>query len=310
MKSGHKTTFALSAFLILFSAAAAAQPRITKMEKLPLDRSQIWGSPRFSPDGKSVYYTTENYDGIWVYSIEQKNSRQITADRGAGFGYAVSSDGSRLTYRRRAVDPVTHLRTDEVVLMDRQSGSASVLDSGRDLGLPGFSRSDVVFSSPGGLERRPSDRAEAATVMLGVEKTKIALVRDGAKMLLDPLKGGSYIWPSLSPDGLLIVAYDMDRGTFVCDLNGGVRAMLGRRDAPAWTHDGRWIISSNEKNDGYRVLSSTLVWSSPDGSGSGELTEDESFIALNPSCSPVENKIVCCTLAGEIYLIDYTEEGR
>lgn len=306
----HMRCVEMYVLVILASACALAQPKVTKIEKLSLGSSQVWGSPRFSPDGKSVYFTTENYDGIWEYSLGTKTSQQITGDRGAGFGFRIGQDGNSIAYRRTQVDPTTHLRTGEVVLVDRHKGAAAVLGAGRDISLPSFAGTSVVFSSTEGIVHQPSGVLSGPIAVLGIEKTKIAVYRDGQKILLDPLKGGSYIWPSLSPDGQWILAYDMDRGTFICSTYGTVRSMLGRKDSPAWTRDGRWVIFSDEKDDGYRIISSHLGWISVDGGTGGLLTEADSLVALTPSCSPVENKIVFSTISGGVYVIDYEEEGQ
>jgi Tol biopolymer transport system component len=143
---------------------------------------------------------------------------------------------------------------------------------------------------------------------LGIEETKIALTVKGKKVTLDPFGQGSYIWPSLSPDKQFLVAYEIDRGAFVCDLTGKVISTFGRRDAPTWTRSGRWIVYMEDKDDGHRLLSSDLFAVTRDGSSTVQLTSTAALMELDPHCSPTENKIVCSTSDGSILLLEYEEQ--
>jgi Tol biopolymer transport system component len=146
--------------------------------------------------------------------------------------------------------------------------------------------------------------------VLGVEDTKIVLIRNGAKTLFDPLGNGSYIWPSLSPDRTRVLAYEMAHGAFVCDLQGSAVVQLGKRDAPVWTRDGRWIVYMEDKDDGQRVVSSDLFCISADGKRTAQLTNTAGRMEMHPQCSPTGDKIVCSTMDGEIYVLSYKEVGQ
>jgi Tol biopolymer transport system component len=102
----------------------------------------------------------------------------------------------------------------------------------------------------------------------------------------------------------------MDRGTFVADADGSRPLRIGRRDAPSWTRDGKWIVYMAEKDDGHRIRSSEIAYVSPDGKVSGKLTSTSRRIEMYPRCSPVDDAIVCSTLSGEILVITYAEAQR
>jgi hypothetical protein len=222
----------------------------------------------------------------------------------------VSNDGNRLAYRRTTYGRTAFDRTQEIVDIDLQNQTRVQKAAGNNLSTPVFLHEMILYSK--GAETANIPEAEGtvqSAVLLGIEETKIALVVNGRKVLLDPFGDGSYIWPSLSPDGSRLVAYEMSRGTFVCDLTGKVEARLGRRDAPVWTRDGRWIIGVEEKGDGRQILGADLVALAVDGSRTIQLT-DSPAIELNPSCSPSGNVIVCNTADGKILLLNYEEVAR
>jgi len=293
------------------SLSGVGQIRITNTQALPVPAVQFWTSPGWMPDGQAFLVTSSHYRGLWRYDLRSGGLTQITDDAGAGFGWAVSAEGSVLSYRRTLDGPRPGDRTQEIMRVDLATGSSSRLTGGNSVDNPVFSgnallvndthRSYVVL----GNEEPPA----GMVTLLGIENTKIALLKDGQKTLLDPLGGGSYIWPSLSPDGKKLLAYDMTRGVFVCDVQGNVLARLGRIDAPVWTRSGAWIISMRERNDGRVITGSDLYATSPDGALSIRLT-DTPVIELAPSCSPADNRILCSTADGSLLMLTYEEVGQ
>ena len=302
-----KALFLLLAFFLGGLTTAWSQLTITRVEQLQLKSTRNWDAPQFSPDGKRIYITTSSYNGIWEYSLANRRTRLITSDKGAGYGFALSPDGKTIAYRRTKTDKETRRRLQEVVSMDLATGKSSVQVSGRDLSLPAFSGAGVVYSVGSEVRNVPSISQTGDVTLLGIEDTKIALVRNAKKLLLNPLGQGSYIWPSLSPDRQRIVAYEMSRGAFVCDLEGTVSTQLGKKDAAVWTRDGKWLVYMDDKDDGHRILSSELYCVSPDGKHTTQLTDTRDVVELYPQCSPTEDMIVCSTLGGEIYLLTYKE---
>ncbi len=294
----------------LFHLAAIAQLNVTKVEKLPLDQSKQWSNPQFSPDGKSIYLTTPDYQGIWEYSLTTQAQRLITDDGRSGFGFVLSPDGKKIAYRRTLNEKNSQGRVQEIVVKELSTSSTQVLASGSDLSTPSFAGTKVIYSEDVSTKNLEASAAVGKPIILGIENTKIALAENGNKRLLDPLKNGSYVWPLLSPDAKKIVASDMSKGAFVCDLKGKVLARLGKRNAAVWTRDGRWLIYMNDKDDGHNIISSDLFCISPDGKRMKQLTFTNNEIELYPQCSPVENQIVCSTLDGDIMMLTYEEVKR
>jgi len=287
-----------------------AQPKLTSVERIAAGTSRQWTQPRFSPDGRSIFFTTTDLSGVWRYSFAGGVLHQITSEAGSGGAFAVSPDGRQLVYRRWVAVPGSRERKQEIILANLADGTTSVVASARRLSNPGFVEGKVVYAEGASTRNLVLRKSSANVTILGIEDTKIALNRNGKKVLLDPLGNGHYIWPSLSPAKDRMVAYEMDRGAFVCDLNGKVRAKLGKRDAPVWTRDGRWLIYMDDRDDGHTILSSDLCAVSRDGVRTVRLTKTSDLHEMYPDCSPVENKIVCSSLDGGLYLMTYTMEDR
>lgn len=297
---------ALCILVTLIISDVQGQIEITSTERLDLGTEQLWDHPQFSPDGKTIYYTTTSYDGIWSYSTETRQISQITADSKSGYGFAISPDGARIAYRRSTLDGETRRRTQELVVTDLRTGQSTSVASGRSLPLPSFGAQSLIYSN-GTTTQGLSKQNVPGTALLGIEDTKIAISRNGTKELLDPLGDGRYIWPALSPDGSSIVAYEMGRGTIVMTINGEITARLGKKNAPSWTRDGRYIVYMEDRDDGHRILSSDLYCVTPDGSTTVQLTQTEDITELFPACSPTADQIVTASLEGFIYVLSYRE---
>jgi Tol biopolymer transport system component len=295
-------------FATLFAAlAATAQVKVTAIEKLPLPAGQEGNNPVFSPDGGAIYFTNSSFDGIWKYSRAEQTVAEVTLDPASGNGFTVSSDGSQIAYRRTSYDAQTHARTQDAVVMNTVTLAKRVVATGSDVSAPAFVHNDLLYSVDGVAHVPALAKSAAPAVqLLGIENTKISIIKNGVKTVLDPFGDGSYIWPALSPDGQKIVAYDLRRGTFVCDVNGTVLMKLGRRDAAVWTRDGNWLVYMNDSDDGRAILASDIRIISTDGSIDLPVTATADVLVMNPSCSPTENKIVC-SANGALYVISYEE---
>ena len=271
---------------------------VTRIEKLEVGAPCFF--PRFSPGGERVYFTGDDYKGIWEFTIATGKTRLITDDPGSGYGFVVGRNS--IAYRRTLLNEKRE-RKQEIVLKDLSNGTSTTIASGADISIPVLSGTSVVYSI--GTKTNTSAAAPADAVVLGIEDTKIALVRNGTKTVLDPLGNGSYIWPSLDADKLKLLACEMQHGAFTCTLDGTVTSRLGRRNAPRWTRDGRWIVYMDDRDDGYRTISSDLYCVTPDGKTTIRLTDTPDVIELYPDCSPAENRIVYCSQRGELYLMTY-----
>lgn len=287
---------------------ASGQVRVVSTERLPLPVDRVWSAPQFSPDGTTIFVTTASYKGIWRYTPSTRSLVQICDDAGAGYGFSVSPDGNRIAYRRTLEGTSMNRRVQEVVEVELVSGEQVVMASGRDLPTPVYAGDRVLFD-PTGAQKSMVPALVPGNAVLGIEETKIIAVVGGMPLRLDPYRNGSYIWPSLSPDGTRMVAYEMSRGMFVADLSGNVLAEFGRCDAPSWMRSGRWVVYMREKNDGQQITGSDIYCVAPDGGSPIRLT-DSPAIELMPVCSPVDDRILVCTPSGEILVLTYREEGQ
>jgi Tol biopolymer transport system component len=285
-----------------------AQIRITSVDKLPLGTAREWHAPEFSPDGRSLFLTTSGYDGIWQYDLMSRALVQITASPRSGYGFAVSPDGKQVVYRRSSGSGTG--KRQELIVRTIASGAERIAASGREVSPPTYGSGSLSYAMESRVVTEDGSATAGRPALLGIENTKIALLRGGKKILLDPLGKGSYIWPVLSPDGTALAAVDMSRGAFVCDVQGRGVVKLGRANAPSWMRGGGWLVYMDDRDDGHRLLSSDLYAVDRAGKRRVRLTSTPDRLEMYPRCSPAENRIVCSTPDGSVFLYVYEEAPR
>jgi len=284
-----------------------SQIKITSVEKIPIPSNELWSTPIFSPNGKEIFFTNMDHNGIWRYSPSTKLFNVITMDKYSGYNFVVSEDGQKIAYRRTAVEGDHRTRVQEVVELDLQSLSENVLDRGNSISTPIFDRNSVITIEKISKQKVPSTTMNSTIQVLGIEDTKIALLENGTKRIFDPLPRGRYIWPQISPDRSDIVAVDMERGAFISDLSGLNIVRIGKCNAPQWSRSGKWIIGMDDKDDGHSITGSDIIAVSNDGKTRVQLTNTAPQMEMFPAVSPVDNKIVVSTTSGELLMFTFEE---
>lgn len=296
-------------FLLLLSALTllSAQLKISSVDKLPVSRSQQWMVSKFSISGNEIYLTDQQYDGIWQYSFVTKLLKEITRDKRSGFEFVVSEDGTKIAYRRTVVEGDHRSRVQEAVEIELKTLHQRVIEKGNSVSTPIFGNSHNATTRSIITNDAKQSLNSAEIKILGIEDSKIVLLKNGIQTILDPITNGKYIWPVISPDKTKFVAVEMDRGAFIADFDGKNVIHIGKCNSPQWSRDGKWIIGMDDKDDGHRIVSSDIIAVSLDGKVRLNLTPSFEGVSMFPACSPTENKIIFSTSDGEIFLLVYEE---
>lgn len=304
-KKGDVVRSFLLILVYIFMNQTSAQIVLKSIEKLDIPGSEEWFMPIFSPDGSKIYITNTKYNGIWEYDLVKKSLRQITSDPGSGYDFDFSDDGQNIVYRKSLYPKGSNTRLQEIYSVNLRTLKKVKVASGDDLTNPTYIKSSIVYGSKSEIKGMNKIDLLNTTKVIGIELGKIVIFHNGEKKILDPLGTGSYIWPTLSPDKTKLVAVSPGYGAFICDIEGNVITNLGKANYPQWTRDGKWIIYMDDIDDGHFILSSEIMAIYTDGKQKFALTSTPNVIEMYPSVSPKENKIVCSSLDGTIYLLTY-----
>lgn len=286
--------------LMMLARELAVQPAV----KQAFSESGGYFYPKFSHDGSFLLVSSANYAGIKQANLQSQEVRELSSDPGAGYSMQLSSDGTTLLYTK--IELVNQLRHNSLRSLSVSSGENKQLSTpARDAIAPAFVADRPVYVKSRKLQRNGVATAEIKPI-LTIEDRKMVIYSGSGRKVLDPLgAGASYIWPSFSPDGKFLVFTAAGRGTYVCTVDGKNPVALGKLNAPVWLSDS-WVIGMNDRDDGGRVVESTLWAVSTDGKVRRQLTTPEGVIAMYPAVSADRRTIAFNSDRGEIYLMNIT----
>lgn len=258
-----------------------------------------------SSDGESLLASTPGYKGLLLIDLKGKKIEKITDKTGAGYQPAFSADGKKIYYRS---DEYIDLRKfSSLICYDLLTKKDIVLENrSRDMSPPETTNNKLLYSV-GGIHKEKItgtdikyEKGNEIYVML--ENLKPVLYENGSKRIITPSGDGKYIWVSLSPDKSKILYNYEGRATYVSDIKGNIIAGLGRFDAPEWLND-QIIIGMDDKDDGYRIISSDIISYSMITGIRTNLTPTPNRIEMDPKPMQNGNKVFYNTVDGELYVL-------
>lgn len=269
-----------------------------------------------TPDALVVSEAVISGDGTYVVAGDVSTSAltgidivtgktKVVVDNGSMLDLKVSKDGSKVVYRQRTMK--NKLSHTGLKATDLSTGkTVEVAKPSRNLNGFSLSEAGVVTAAVTEGNKSMSKVKSLAgvkgtqTPVVGINRGHLVVTVGGNQTILDPQGRGSYLWPSISPDGTKIVYYKSQKGCYVCDLDGSNPVYLGYVHAPKWYGD-NVIIGMQDHDDGTNVTASSVV--AVNMSGTIQKLTDESVIAMYPSGAVDAGKIVFNDNMGKLFLI-------
>ncbi len=266
--------------------------------------------PKFSQDGTKIFFTTDNYKGLFLYDLKTKFIKILNNETGAGYEFNAANTGNLVFYRSDKY--INGRKYSTLKSMDINTGIVeNIVSDKRDLSTPRYiGNNKIVYSVENNLNVISANKTlkKSSIAIMDkpfalIENSKIALYIGGKKKILAPLGNKNYIWPSVSPDNSKLLFTCAGEGTFVADLNGNIISRLGYANYPKWSPDGKWISFMVDKDDGYRVTSSDIYIASWDGQKKFSITDTKDVYEMYPEWAPSGNQLVVNTYDGVIQLL-------
>jgi Tol biopolymer transport system component len=270
--------------------------RIAEWLKGPLTSAAI------SPDCNSVLITGDGFRGLFLYDLRNGTSKQVCNDPGAGYKPVFSSKGDKIWYRSDEYSGM--MKYSRLTEYDVITSKFKVVqEKSRNLSPPLVVNDHLVYSVEGKqIKDSPGLKSGDPGIYVVLEDLVPVIYINGVGKKIKPSGEGNYIWASLSPDRTKLLYNFRGTSAWVCDLEGRIIASAGRINSPGWINNDL-IVGMNDRDDGYRVISSDIVCYSIRSGKTIMLTDTRDNIEMYPLPFPDGSGIVYQTIKGELYLM-------
>jgi tricorn protease-like protein len=296
---------------ITFSALASAQSNYQLLIEGTPENAVM--NATYSPDGLKIAYTKSGYQGIWVFNLQSRTTKQLTDETAAGFGFKWSADSKSILTRVAKYEDSK--RFNAVKVFNTETGESKQLSDYKTMMpyLPHWADGDSKIYLPikgideiydSGIEKNQS----ASNYKVAFEKNNKIVIKDlanNSEQTFEPIVNSEYINLSTSPDASKIVFEVIGGNMFVVNTDGSNLVDLGKGNRPKWSSDSKKIIYMITEDNGHEFIVSDIYTINADGTGKINLTNSEAVLEMSPGFSPDGKTIVFENYnEGSIYLMN------
>lgn len=293
--------------LALGAAAIFADAQVVDVQsvaKVPLQNDLQVNIARVSPDGTFAVVSSNTDNALYRVDIANGAVARV-ADNGSALELAFTPNGEGVVYKSARTDK-NHLRYYSVKGLELSTGNVRTLaKEARHCANYSVSPTGVLAINAGGRYNARTfagARANGGQAVVGINRGHLEVTTpDGKTANIDPQGRGSYLWPSLSPDGSKVVYYLVGHGCYVCNLDGTNARPLGYVHAPRWLNNDV-VIGCQDIDNSEIITSSAIIAAKLDGTI--QTLTDSKVIGINPSATADGKAITFSTPAGDLYIIN------
>ena len=284
-------------------------------EKIVSGDTQFYMAPKWSPDGNYIAYTGSNHSGLWIINFKTRETRQITNENAAGYGYEWSPDSKAILIRVAKYDGLKRLNA--VKLFFIETAQQKLLTDYKTFmpDLPHWtSNGEKVYLYDGkaldvfetGLSSSSLKKNNEQQKIVYTKNNKIFVGESSTQYTasFEPIKGKEYINLVTSPDGRKIAFEVYGGDLYTINMDGTGLVDLGKGYRPQWSADSKKIVFMITEDDGENYTSSDLYVINYDGTDKIQITKTDDALEMDPSWSPDGKYIAYHEMnEGSIYIL-------
>lgn len=295
-----------TAFMMLASFAMSAQVvTVNSIDKV--NTNLAVDKPAISADGSFVVAYAGSQGAIVKITPDGQFQEIVKGE--ALYDLAVTGDGNSVVFSRPSFDK-NHLRKVSLEVANLTTGNVNVVvKPTRDLNAGVSVSGSTVAAVENGRMRTKSvgsvknNAAPIASISYG----HLQVTVNGKTTTIDPQGRGSYLWPSVSPDGTKVVYWLVGGGCFVCDLDGSNAKSLGALRAPVFAGNDVVIGMFEKDNAEQTAVESSVLVACRIADNTLQRLTDKNIIAQYPAASADGSKVAFVTPEGQLYMMTLTK---
>lgn len=318
----QKTIFSLFALIVLTLFSCSNQSKkeqgnksspvknikLISLEVLTDTAEGRFYHPSFSNDGQRLFFTSQNYKGIWYYSFSSRIVTQLSDANGIGYKFAVGNSGKKIYYRLKVRSGYKRKVNYSIAEQDVGSKKITILVSSKGRISPPVitDKNTLLYFKKGkihliDLNTKAEKSGDESTNLILSLDNKLVKIKSGKVIKSNSSNSANILFASKSPVNDDIAFVVKGQGLFIKNSNGNTNHIKDGLQ-PAWSPDGRMLAFVKEKSDGMKITKSKIFIAVLPSLKEFNLLADKNILASNPVWSPDGKKLVFNSDEGEIIL--------
>lgn len=296
------------------SLLIADEAAIVIGESQLLTGNKYYTKPEWSPDGKYISLSTNNYAGIYLWEASTGKLVVVTKELSAGYWKEWSPDSKYISTivsfyeNKRRSNAIRIWNVDNQqhkIIKDFTIGRLPILKwvSEKTVLLLTQEEQNFYNTDTHQLTSNPIQRINPTHYFIG--KDIYYFLHDQNTPLVISSQSGEKIDLTASPNREFICYEVLGGNLWISNSDGSAQTDLGVGSHPSWGPGSDKIVYMVTEDDGYTITSSELYVVNRDGSGRINITNTEDRIEMHPNWSPDGKQIIYNTYDdGHIYSIE------
>ena len=272
-----------------------------------------FNNPRFSANGDLLFFSTPNFNQIWMHNIKEGTTQLIVDLPGCGINFQISSSDD-IYFRNRAKKG----RSDGVYSLFRYSVSEDKLDliykSDQRLTPPILVNENLYFlegDKPFHYNLNTNQRGSTFRIpFYYVAENYLFKVTNKQDTISLKGKTSKFVNCRYSQDLGYIYALTANEGIAIFDIEGNFLKLIPDASELDKLSGSSLAVYSAAKDDGQKIIESNLFIGFLNSDRRFTLTNNNSEQRFNPCWSHLENKIAYANDAGQIKTVSFNFESK
>ncbi len=264
--------------------------------------------PKFSDNGRRIFFTSQNYKGLWYYNIHSGKVTQLSDANGIGYKFAVGKSGEKIYYRLKVRSGYKRKINYLIAGQNVSSKKINILVTSKGrISPPVISgKNTLLYFKEGKLHiidlttKTEKSTSDTADLILSLDN-KLVKIKHGKLTRINIGNSSAVLYAAKSPVSDDIAYEVKGKGLFVKSSNGRTNQIKNGLQ-PAWSPDGRMLAYVKEKADGMKITGSKIFIAALPSLKEFNLLAGKNIVASNPAWSPDGKKIVFNSDDGGIIL--------